>query len=325
MKVSKMMSVFYHSSYATPEIGTEPVYHLWGDDPYLAFRMLCAIRSEAHNRKLTVSSFYDPLAPSLLQGLWVENIGSFASRSNALSYGARLIDCTALADILPEGKRELQKIACEKHERANQIGQIGTCLKEQLALRKTLSLPMVLMEELNRRTAAIAQKTKRGNDHLTVLPILSYDKDRTYRLPFGETVEIIGITGQYDLPALFLDTLLSALAERPCERVVLENAISHEIIGVWLPADGRCYLANPPDGLCLRERALNRYLCPHTQDCRHGHRALRAACDVWREQLIRLLGEYQSLSAREEELYASLYENNRLQNFRKRLLIDLFC
>lgn len=319
------MSVFYHSSYARPEMGSAPAYHLWGDDRHLASRLLAAVRSEAVNRRLTVRAFYDPLCPSLLQGLWVEGIGNFTARPDALSHGARLIDCTTLATPSPQLTCQLREISEEKQLLAKGIGQLGACLHTQTELRKSLSLPMVQTKELTRRTASIAQKVKRGNDKHPPLPILSYAHDSAYRLPFGEEVEIIGIGGQYDLPALFLDTLFSALAERPCERVILENALTHEVIGVWLPADGRCYLANAPDGLCQRERSLNRYLTPHTQACRHGHRALRAACDAWNDRLMALLCEYQALSAKEEALYASLYENNRLQSFRKRLLIDLFC
>ncbi len=326
MKVSVFMSVFYHASFSIPEIDYTPAYYLWGGDPYLSSRLLAAIQGEALNRKLPIRSFYDTLSPSLLRGLWVEGIGNFIAPPYAPSLHAHLIDCSPLTTPSPEQVGQLREIAVEKQQQSERIGQMGACLQGQIDLRKELSIPMVRLEELTHRALRIAQKVKRGKDQLTILPILSYiDGKEVYRLPFDEGTQIIGISGQYDLPALFLNALLSALANRPCERVVLENALTHEAIGVWLPTEERCYLLHAPEDLCKDTRSLNRYLCPHTQAYRHSHRALRSACDAWRERLLRLLGEHQQLCAREEALYTPLYDNNRLQSFRKRLLIDLFC
>ena len=320
------MSIFYHTSFASPVADSASTYCLWSDDPYLSSKLLAAIASEASNRHLPVYSYYDPLMPSIPVGLQVDSIGKFTTSPNSLSRGAQLIDATVIAKQAARPWEQLQSIAQEKERLAERIGKLGDCLKAQTDLCQSLSAPMVMSKELTQKAIRIAQKVKGRCGKQTVVPIFSYQgADEVYRLPFGKEVEIISIEGHYHLPELFLDALLSALERRSCECVRLEDALTHESVGVWLPDDGRCYLLRAPDELCHGKRSLSRYLAPHTQIHRHNHRSLQAACKGWQDRLILTVGEYQSLCAKEEALYAPLYENDRLQSFRKRLLIDLFC
>ena len=321
------MSVFYHSSYVCPTADSaRPTHCLWSDDPYLSSRLLAAIASEAVNRGLPVCGEYHPMMPSLLVGLEVNGIGNFTASPSTLPKGAKLIDCTVLAskDTLPSD--ELQPIARQKQALTESIGQIGACLQAQTELCKSLSAPMVRTEELTQKAMRIAQKIKGGCNSQRTVPICgNHGTDEVYRLPFGEEVKIIGIEGQYHLPELFLDALLAALSERTCEYVILENALTQRQMGVWLPTEGRCYLLRAPEDLCQSQLSLGRYLTPYTQSHRHNQRILQSAYKAWQDRLAMTVSEYQFLCEKEEALYAPLYKNDRLQSFRKRLLIDLFC
>lgn len=324
------MSLLYSASYFAqnfpPSIAETPSYLLWSPDPHLSARLLNAIASEAANRKLPTHAFYDPLLPTRMCGLWVQGLGNFTTHPAILTNGGILIDCTSCCDTPSASATKLTELIAKKQYLEEKIADIATLLQTQSQLRKDIAQSMVDTDALYRRAIGIARRTPHGAEDSTVLPILSYTAGESeYRLPFAQEVRIVGMTAQYGLAPLFLDVLLDALAKRHCQRVILENALTHQPIGVWLPTGGVCYLTQAPAEICEKQLSLTRYLLPHTQPKRHLYRTLTSACKTWEGYLSHTLEQYQSLCQSEEAIYASLYTANRLQNFRKRLLIELFC
>lgn len=321
------MSVFYSASFhPSPCEDTLPAYHLWSDDPYLSSHLLTAISTEAANRGLSVYSVRDPFLPSRLCELRVSGLGRFTADASDLTAGARLIDCTSLCQSTVGDADQLGELSIKKQELLHRIQTVGECLHSQLALCQELSLPIVQKDALAHRAAGIAHKCKPSDHTPSAYSVCSYHHtEAIFALPFDEQTKIVRVYGAYCLPALFWEILEELLAEKKANRVILKNSLTRESIGIWLPDAKLCYLTHAPAESVTAELSLNRYLAPHTQTCRHNLRILLSSCQLWKEQLLKILYEYQSISSREEALYAPLYENNRLQNFRKRLLIDLFC
>lgn len=321
------MSVFYSSFFTSTHFAESdsPQFHLWSNDASLSSRLLFSIAREATHRGLPLQMLRDPLLPNRLCGLSISGIGSFTTRPNDLTPSARLIDCTDLSIVSSCDPIALHSAALQKKTLFCQIRELGNTLQSQLALCNELSAPIVQSDSLSHRAKGIAQKCKRTDGKRETLPILGYSNgEEVFAFPFEKEVQIICVQGAYRLPTLFLHTLEDALSQRCAERVILENSLTHDWLGIWIPQQKLCYLSNAPDEISSSKLMLNRYLAPHTQSCRHSLRSLLSACRIWEERLLSLLGEYQALSAREEALCASLYENNRLQEFCKRLFIDLF-
>ncbi|MBQ8287695.1 MAG: hypothetical protein IJX76_02860 [Clostridia bacterium] len=312
---------------ATPSDNT-PVRLLWGRDPYLRSRLLSAIAGEAANRRRAVSSVYDPLLSDRLVALSVEGMGHFTLDSRALNGTEELIDCNLpLSQDGASALIEAEELTERRRAVASEIGSIGRAIADNKRLLATVAEKIADYHALRSRAERIARRIPRGDGEEVTLPIACRGEDgkTVLRLPFSSDTRVIGLQGIYRLDSLFLTALADAVRERGCRRVILTNALTDEVVGVRLPSCGLCYLADAPSDRRDRQLSLRRYLLPHTTEQRRAWRNLALAVGALEGHLDRRLAEYRTIAKEEEALRSSLYSESRLQSFRKRLLIDLFC
>lgn len=300
---------------------------LFGRDPYLLSGLLSSIGSEAINRRLTVHALYDPYLPHRLTALWVEGVGSFTLSPQRLTVEGGLVDCNfPLPDIGEGNIREIQQLAKARCALAKEITAIGRLISDAKTILATQGACLADRTALREKAERIAKKFPHGESSANKLSIQSYDAQGAItRLPFGSEIRILGLPSQYSLASLFLTELSEALSSRRCRNVLLTAAFTGELLGILLPEMGICYLSDAPEEMREKEVTLSRFLHPFTAEERRRYRRLSEAADALQEHLCRRLGEYRTLADREQELLASLHSESRLQNFRKRLLIDLFC
>lgn len=300
---------------------------LWGHDPYLLSRLLSSIAGEAVNRRLPLSAVYDPLLPERLVALSVEGLGHFTLAPQALPFACELIDCTlSQSEDASAALVQADALARRRAKLSGEIASLGQVLADTDRLLSAVAERIVDRAALRRRAERSARKIPRGNHAVREIAAISRDADGVLgRFPFPADTKIVGLPGIYSLSALFLADLSAALSDRGCCRVLLTSAITGETVGIWLPESALCYLADAPDELRDRQLTLCRFTLPHTPEERRAWRGLASAAVALEQHLDRRLCEYRKLAKEEEALRSSLCPASRLQSFRKRLLIDLFC
>ena len=302
---------------------------LFGRDPYLLSGLLSSIRSEAANRKLAVSTVYDPYLPDRLTALSVEGIGNFTLSPSRLTVEGGLVDCTLpLSENSEDTLASIRDLAVQRSELAKEIASVGRLLADAKTLLTRQGSRLVDFTALCAKGERVAKKLPRGSRAPVSIAIRSYDAEKTItRLPFSPDcgVRVLGLPSRYSLADLFLEVLSEAMADRGCFGVWLTDAFSGRRLGVLLPDIGVCYLTDAPEEIREKELTLSRFMTPFTADQRRCYRRLEEASDAIEAHLCRRLSEYQALADRERELLMNLHSESRLQTFRKRLLIDLFC
>ena len=302
---------------------------LYGNNPTLLSGLLSSIRSEAINRKLAFSALYDPYLPHRLTDLWVEGIGSFTLSPQLLTTEGGLIDCTVPALEADESVHTaLQELSTAMTSLAKEISSVGRLLADAKSILATQGERLCTSVSLRAKAERIAKKLPRksGTCAKRTLAIQSYDESGAITLlPFPKEIRILGLPSRYSLSSIFLRELEAALIARNCEYILLTAAFTGERLGILLPASGICYLTDAPEELREKELTLSRFLLPFTPKERRDYRRLSAATKAIEAHLCLRLADYRAFAMREKELHASLYQESRLQNFRKRLLIDLFC
>lgn len=298
---------------------------LWSRDRALGAKLLEAIAGEAANRKLPFFAVYDPLLPDRMTALTVEGIGSYTLFPDALTREGGMIDCSVcVAD--EKEPAELTSLRKQQECLRTQISRIGKILAAQNRLRKETASLIIDKDALTARAIRIARHIPKGNGSSSVLPILSYGEQNGICLyPFDSDTRIIGLTSRYNLADLFLDALSDALAQKRCGYTVLTDALTDTPIGIYLTQIGVCYLTEAPTEVREKQLTLQRFLNPYTTEGRRAWRQLTASFTLLEEHLCDRIRAYRELAQQEEKLFSALYQTNRLQNFRKRLLIDLFC
>ncbi len=304
-----------------------PVRLLWGADPFLCSRMLAAIGGEAANRRKPISAVYDPLLPQRLTAITVEGMGTFTLSFDALPCADGLIDCTVPRQ---EPSDTVQaKVTALSHRRtalAEEIARTGRVLGGHRRLLETVSETIPDIGALTVRAERIARRTLKGTGAVQRIPVRSQAQgSAVWRLPFPTETKIAGISSAYCLSGHFLRVLENALNAAARQYCLLTSALTEEIVGIYLPTAGVCYLADADEAQRERKLSLERFFLPHTGERRREWRHLASAAGVLAGRLDRLLTEYRTLAKEEEEVRSSLYSESRLQSFRKRLLIDLFC
>lgn len=300
---------------------------LFGRDPYLLSMLLASIGSEAVNRRLAVCAVYDPYLPNRLTALSVEGIGSFTLSPRQLTVEGGLVDCTVS---LPEGDEkmpaEARDLATARCALAKEIISVGRLLADAKSLLAAQGSRLTDLSALRAKAERLAKKLPPSQGGLRKLAIQSYGEEGAVTcLPFGNEVQILGLPCQYSLASLFLTELADALSVRGCHGVLLSAAFTGEILGIFLPEMGICYLADASEDSREKELTLSRFLYPFTAEERRCYRRLSASADAIEAHLCHRLAEYRTLAKKEQEVLTALYSESRLQNFRKRLLIDLFC
>ena len=301
---------------------------LWGRDPFWRSRLLASIAGEAANRRRTVSAIYDPLLPDRPVSLSVEGMRHFTLSADSLNGAEELIDCNLPTP--PEGVPVLAKadgIAAQRQAMTVEIGSIGRAIADNKRLLSTVARKIADCDALRSRAERIVRRLPRGDGGEETLPIACRDGEgrSILRLPFSADTKVIGLQGIYSLDSLFLSALTDKARERGCRLVLLTDALTEEVVGVWFPPCNLCYLIDAPAERQNRQLSLRRYLLPHTTEQRRAWRNLAVAVGALEGHLDRRLAEYRTLAKEEEALRSSLYSESRLQSFRKRLLIDLFC
>ncbi len=311
-----------HSPIARP-----PFKLLFGKDPYLLTKILSSIRSEALNRHLKVQAIFDPFLPDRLIALSVEGIGNFTISPNELTVEGGLIDCSsALLEISEEAMTTIHQLRLAKNALTQEIASIGALLANTRALLNEQGRRLVDDTAIRAKAERIARKLPKVENKISKCAIQSYGKDgKINYLPFGKEVRLLSLPSQYSLATLFLHALSDAITNRRCCGILLTTAFTGEIVGIYLPQVEICYLADAPDELREKELTLSRFLHPFTAEQRRDYRRLSASADAIEAHLAGRLAEYRTLADREEELLSSFHNESRLQSFRKRLLIDLFC
>lgn len=300
---------------------------LFGRDPYLLSGLLSSIRSEATNRRLVFHAQYDPYLPHRLTALWVEGVGSFTLSPRRLTVEGGLVDCNfPLSERSEEALLRVPSLTAKRCALAKEIASIGRLLADAKAILAAQGSRLADRSALREKAERIAKKLPRGTVEAYTLAIRSYDDTGAVtRLPFGGEIRIWGLPSQYSVSALFLEELSAALSARGCRRILLSAAFTGELLGILLPELGICYLTDAPEEMREKEVTLSRYLYPFTAEERRRYRRLSAASEAVEEHLCKRLSEYRLLAKEEQALLSSLHSESRLQNFRKRLLIDLFC
>ncbi|MBO5778726.1 MAG: hypothetical protein J6R82_04075 [Clostridia bacterium] len=279
------------------------------------------------NRHLKVSGVFNPFLPDRLDALSVEGIGNFTLDLNELTVAGGLIDCSpALSEANEETMATIQELRWARSALTKEITRIGKLLADTRFLLIVQGSRLIDSSAIRAKAERIARKLPKVAHGIGKCAIQSYgETERINYLPFGKEVRIFSLPNKYNLAALFLNALADALADRGCHGILLTAVFTGEIVGIYLPHNGVCYLTDAPDGLREKELALSRFLLPFTAEQRRGYRRLSASADAIEWHLCERISEYRALVSREEELLSRFHNESRLQNFRKRLLIDLFC
>lgn len=308
---------------------TTPPKLLFGRDPYLLSGLLASIRSEAANRKLAVSAVYDPYLPDRLTALSVEGIGNFTISPSRLTVEGGLVDCTLPFSENSENLiASVRDLAAQRSDLAKEIASVGRLLADAKTLLARQGSRLVDSAALCAKGERVAKKLPRGSRAPVSIAIQSYDAEQTItRLPFSPDsgVRVLGLPSRYSLADLFLAVLFEAMTTRGCFGIWMTDAFSGRRLGVLLPDIGVCYLTDAPEEIREKELTLSRFMTPFTAAERRGYRRLEEASDAIEAHLCRRLTEYRALADRERKLLMALHSESRLQTFRKRLLIDLFC
>ena len=324
----KNPSCFSRTNGASSAFSSEsPPTLLFGKDRYQLSQLLWAIAAEANNRRLPLLAAYDPYLPQRLTDVSVEGIGSFTLSLRDLTLEGGLIDCTY--SIPPESHSvcvQIQDLAESQRALAKEIASVGKILSDAQALLTVQGRNLVDLSAIQAKVKRIVKKLPVSQRDVEFCAVQSYqDGKRVLRFPFGSEVEILGLSSRYNLSAIFLEALSQELSLQNRSAVLLTSAFTQATVGIWLPQWKVCYLTDAPRELRAKEIALSRFLIAFTAEARKGYRRLSDSYDAIEEHLCRRLEEYRALALKEETLLNTLHNESRLQSFRKRLLIDLFC
>jgi hypothetical protein len=279
------------------------------------------------NRHLKVSAIFDPFLPDRLVALSVEGIGNFTLSLDELTVEGGLIDCSpALSDPNEETMAILMELRLARSALVQEITSIGQLLADTRFLLSTQGSHLSDSSAIRAKAERIVRKLPKVANGIGKCAIQSYgEMGRINYLPFGKEVRLLSLPDKYNLAPLFLNALADALADRGCHGILLTAAFTGEIVGIYLPQSGICYLTDVPETLREKELALSRFLHPFTAEQRRGYRRLATSADAIEAHLCERISQYRALVSREKELLSPFHNESRLQNFRKRLLIDLFC
>lgn len=316
----------------TPASAPHPLRLLWASDPFLVSRLLEGIAGEAANRGIPFALRCDPLLPDRIVALTAEGLGSFTLSPDALRSADGLIDCTLPRNGSDEGaSAAVERLSARRAAIAEEIAELCKVLGDHKQLLTVAAKPIADLGALTVRAERIAKHTPHGHtskDKVRVRQIAVRSRDRggtVLRLPFSREIRVIGITSSYCLAAHFLNALECALDANGCSYDRLTSALTDETAGILLPDAGICYLTDATELIRERTLSLKRFLLPHTTEARKAFRNLAAAAEGLQDHIDGRLAEYRAIAQEEETLRTSLYNENRLHSFRKRLLIDLFC
>lgn len=326
-------SVCFASFTPAPQSDSDPLSLprrlLWGNDPYLLSGLLRAICDESHNRNIATLSDYDPLLPEQITSLRVEGMGLFTLSPGVLSQDADLIDCRlpTVGDLTEANqlRQRLQATAAE-------IGRISDAYGMSADLLLSSAQRLADCRSLEERAEHLARRFSHSEKKAPPLAVLTLGKNEEplWKLPCPATTRLICFTPLYGIESLLLSKFASALEARGCGFILLTHALTHRPVGLWLPDYDRCYLIEycpsfPTQFYSCKQVSLRRYLLPYCTEERRAWRNLAAATKGLEQHLVRTLTAYRTMAKEEERLRLSLYSESRLQNLRKRLLIDLFC
>lgn len=306
---------------------TMPIYALWGGGERCVDRLLTAIADEAANRSLAVFSCRSPAEPHLRRALWVEGVGLLQKTDTVLPRGCKLIDLSPLeaARTDEEGER-LSELSARAGALFDECAHPGQAASRIGRASLALVAPLHKSDALAQKAHRIAASQPIGNGRAIRLPIsvITARGERTRVFPFGEEVQIIGLRELYGVGAHFLSLLADALAKRTADHLILTDGWSGETVGIWLPASCICYLADPPEHR-QKLMTLSRYLMPRPQSVRERYRALESCRRALCRHTAYLTREIAALRAQIGEIEEACLQKSRLGDFRKRLLIELFC
>lgn len=304
-----------------------PIYALWGGGERCVNLLLSAIADEAANRSLACFSCRSPVSPHLRRALWVEGVGLLGAVTVTLPRGCKLIDLSVLeAARSDEESEKLSKLSAREgaliSEYANP-GQAAACIRRaSLALVAPLHKSEALAQKAHR--IAASQPISSGRAIRLPISVITAGGERARVFPFGEEVQIVGLRELYGVGAHFLCLLADALAERTADHLILTDGWSGEIIGIWMPASRICYFSDPPE---RRQKlmTLSRYLLPRPQSVRERYRALERCRGEIERQSTQVVREIDALRTQIGAIEEAVLQKSRLSDFRKRLLIELFC
>lgn len=309
------------------EASAMPRYALWGGGEYCTDLLLSAISDEATNRSLNQFSFRSPFEPHCRTALWVEEIGLIGAVDRTLPSGCRLIDSTSLS-LSPSAdeQEELYRLRKDASALAEQCQCIGEAFAKLEQSTLTMTAELHDIEKLARKTKSISAAQPIGSGHTLRLPIAALSADRAYHrlLPFGEEVQIIGLRELYGAAAHFITLLDSALIERSVDFVELTDGQTGTIAGIWLPSSKLCYLLDPPE---RRQKmiTLSRFLSARSQSIRVRYRSLEGCKREILNEIAYLIGKTVEIQSQISLIEENCLQKSRIGEFRKRLLIDLFC
>lgn len=305
----------------------EPVFILWGGSGQAVDRLLHAVEDEAVNRSLGHLVCHSPHPPYRRTAIWVEGVGILRSAGTRLPERCRLIDLSSLFVRLSDREvaslEALRSKADAADRRCRELGSAAAALS-----RATLSLtePIHAVESLRKKAERIALAQPSGSGRCLTLPIttLTAEGKSMRALPFGASTQIIGLSELCGTAARFLQMLEDALSARGADRILLTDRLSGETEGIWLPSGALCYLTDPPE---LRQKlmTLSRYLLPRTQVLRKRWRTLGDCRKMIGGEIAHLFAERAEITAQIDKIEESALQKSRLGEFRKRLLIELYC
>lgn len=318
-----------HTPTPSPSSDGTLVHLLWGHDPYLLSKLLTAIADEAHNRGIPTAKVFDPLLAERIVELDVEGLGRFTLSPDALRNGARLIDCT-----LPTAGGDPAKVERPGEQLQalrSEIVSVSRAAAQQAGLLQSVTARLADVDALRLRAERIARHHPRSGGRGASIPTVTCGRggEQSWHLPCPSDTRLIYLQELYGIGSLFLDDLAAALETRGVRHVLLTHALTDSIVGIYLPDGGLCYLQDyTPSADSVypcRQLALRRYLLPHSTEQRRAWRNLAMAVSALERHLEQRLAAYRAIAKEEEAYRSSLYSESRLQTFRKRLLIDLFC
>ncbi len=304
-----------------------PIYALWGGGERCVDLLLSAIADEAANRSLDCFSCRSPSSPHLRRALWVEGVGLLGAVTVTLPRACKLIDLSPLeAERSDEEGEKLTELSAREGALISECAHPGRAAASIGRASLALVAPLHKSEALAQKAHRIAASQPIGSGRAIRLPIsvITAKGERARVFPFGEEVQIVGLRELYGVGAHFLCLLADALTERTVDHLILTDGWSGEIVGIWLPASRICYLSDPPE---RRQKlmTLSRYLLPRPQSVRERYRTLESCREVLCRHSAYLAEEIDELGLQIGAIEEAVLQKSRLGDFRKRLLIELFC
>ncbi len=313
---------------ATPTSDTDlkPIYALWGGSDRCVSALLSAAATEAANRSLDTFICRDPIDPSLITALRIEGVGLLQKTETTLPPSARLIDLSALfLPFTPDERAHLNALENERDSLLDRCRTAGEIIARLEKLQLRLTFPLHRTDLLKKKASRIANTIPLGGGKVYRLPVSTVTSDHRLRLfPFGGNTRIIGLNDLYAVAPHFLRLLSEALILRGADQFQLTDQWSGSFVGLYLPSVKLCYLIEPPEDR-QKLMTLSRYLLSRTQSLRGAYRELNECGRQIQKHLASLSGQSNEIALQTQQLYENKLQKSRFGEFRKRLLIDLFC